>query len=268
MQEQGNKIVVEYQPTDENGIAIGEPTRLVADSWEEMSKKQSDAHIAATRALHRQNKAFEILKTRKPTPVAPKPEPKQLTADEEYQAGLELQNPKTAKQGLETLVPIADTTKRVEQIELELEIQKRDRAARTWMSSHTADYFPCQANEAMLRDYLDQQGLAWTVGNLDIAFVALSAQLAQRPKANNAPPAVAAPEVTNDGNNAPTNAAPPARQATGTIQPGQFTARSPVRQTGMTKKEALLLSRNNPNEFKRMMRNPELKKVLEAALNS
>ena len=47
------KIVVEYQATDENGQPIGRPTHLEAYSWEEMSRKQQEAHVQATRAFHR-----------------------------------------------------------------------------------------------------------------------------------------------------------------------------------------------------------------------
>ena len=51
--EEKKKIVVDYQATDEDGRPIGRPTHIEGWTWEEVSKKQQDAHVNAVRYAER-----------------------------------------------------------------------------------------------------------------------------------------------------------------------------------------------------------------------
>jgi hypothetical protein len=167
------KIVVEYQAKDEAGNPIGRPTHLEAYSWEEMSKKQTEAHIQATRAFHR-------LKAQKTTfnrqePVAPV----MMSDAELVQAAEDLKGDDTEK------AAVADRKLRANQIleqQAQLAIQrqqaKEKEAALVFMTNHIHDYNRCQANSKILSAYLKDNDLEWTPDNLELAFAATESQLA------------------------------------------------------------------------------------------
>ena len=75
------KIVVEYQVRDtRTGEPIGDPTHLEADTWEEMSKKQTEVHANAVRWADRQRRKRELLE--KAAKAEPEPAAKVMTQEE------------------------------------------------------------------------------------------------------------------------------------------------------------------------------------------
>src|SRR5258708_7324027 len=163
-----NKIVVEYQATDEQGNPIGKPTRIEADSWEEMSKKQTEAHINAMRWANR-------LKNAKPTVKAPEPlQVREMSADEEFQTVTDLFQPGKARKAfrklLESELPITQLEQDSKALREATAKQNRLAAAHEFKTRHLADFYDCTANGNILRDYLTANNLEWTVDNLEIAF--------------------------------------------------------------------------------------------------
>ena len=70
------KIVRDYQATDDEGNPIGRRTHLEADTWEDMSKKLEEAHVNAVRYAERMKKRASI------KPQFKQPEPVIQTLDE------------------------------------------------------------------------------------------------------------------------------------------------------------------------------------------
>jgi hypothetical protein len=173
------KIIVEYQATDENGQPIGRPTHLEAANWEEMSRKQQEAHVQATRAFHR-------LKTQKTTfkaPVAPIAIPvvPLLSEADRIQAALDLNSDD------ENVVIKADRKLRSDDImrtqrneAIRAEESRQSFVSNEFKLRHVNDFNPCQANSKIITDYLEANNLAWTTDNLELAFAATEPQLAPK----------------------------------------------------------------------------------------
>lgn len=257
------KIVQEYQATDREGNPIGKPTRLVADTPEEMYEKMRTAHVLAMQALDRQNKAYQDLKRAK---LQPKVEPvvKPLTHEEEQKAFIDAQNPVTAKDAIRKLSGTNELEERLKKAEDEAARARGKEQALIFMRNHLHDFYACQANSKALGDFLTREGLEFTADNLEIAFAAIGDDLAQDPNkqpSNNEPTIAVEPVVQT---------APPSEQKPGRpnfgIQPGSGAGARPVTKTGMTKKDVIELMRNNKTEFRRRMSDPKLKAEMDAAL--
>lgn len=196
------KIVVDYQATDDDGNSIGRPTHLEADSWEEMSKKQQDAHVNAVRYAERMKKQA----SRKPIPARQVTPLKILTPEE--RTTLE----KEAQAGEGTRAEIARIKLEQDAANQELDKERRDREwnrqneeSKIFVAAHQKDFYPCEANAKILADYITTENLDWNSNNLEIAFSKLAHKLAPRPEEvrpqipanpDPAPPVVArAPEV-------------------------------------------------------------------------
>lgn len=270
------KIVVEYQATDENGQPIGRPTHLEAYSWEEMSKKQQEAHVQATRAFHRLKQQKTTF--RREEVVAPAT----MSDTELVQAAEDLKSEDDAK------AAAADRKLRANQILIDQRKAAIDRennhqkeVALEWMTKHIGDYNRCQANGKILAQYLEENDLEWTVDNLDLAFAAKESELApfeapvptvRTPKLEDNPPAVvsqevapttpaviAPPAVVAADIPAPPAPAPnvpaPARRpgVNASIEPGQSAPRPAAKPAGLQMKdimgwtaEQMKKERNNP----------------------
>lgn len=173
------KIVVNYQATDDDGNPIGRPTHLEADTWEEMSKKQQEAHVNAVRYAERMKKQA----ARKPIPAKPEPVIAILT-DEEREAVQ-----KEAEAGEGTKAEIAklklaqdDANKERAEARRQAEWNRQNNESITFVRAHKNDFYPCQANADILAEYIKSEKLEWNATNLEIAFTALSTKLAQRPE--------------------------------------------------------------------------------------
>lgn len=209
-------IILEYQHTDEKGQPLlnteGRPivTNFTGKTKDELIEKLKDAHINVTRAFHRSQKF-------KAVPKQPEPPKVQLTPDQE--AARKMAGTDKLERDVEELRAAKDAA-------------DANKASYQFMSSHFNDYYPCQANGAVMAQYINENGLdPKVVDNYEIAFAAVSAKLAQRP----APPT---PPITPQPEPEPPA---PRRQAAGGLQPGQLSGQRPeIRKKGpfsYTKKE-------------------------------
>jgi hypothetical protein len=259
------KIVREYQATDEAGNPIGKPTRLVADTPEEMLDKMQEAHINATRALARQNKAFEDLRksklTRKVEPVV-----KKLTEVEKKQAVAGIANPATAEDSVRKLVGIESLEERVTKAEAKAKRAEDEATGWKWAQKHP-EFYRCAANSAAIHKFLRDNDLEYTIGNLDIALDSIGDQLAQDPNkivknesaANNDLP-------NNEPPNAPSSETERRPPSFG-IAPGTGSgARPSGRPVGMTKKDVMAKRKADPAWWKGVLNNPTKRAEIDAIL--
>jgi hypothetical protein len=265
------KYVQDYQAKDENDQPIGKPTHLEAETPEEMFEKLQIAHISATQALARQNRAFNELRARKLTPAPPPVVRPVLTPDQERQFANQVVQPETAKDAIRKLNGTEDLEERIKVIEDERAYVRGQNTANTFMRNHLHDYYSCEANSVAMKDYLKNNNLDWTVDNLEIAFAAIGDSLAKDPKWAVSTNANNTNKEEEEEQIVPPNGHTQNRQASFGIQPGTIGG---IRPTGrpstgkMTKKEVIALSKTNKPEFLRRMRDPRLKAEMDAALAS
>jgi hypothetical protein len=245
------ELVLEYQPTDEQGNPIGNKTVIKGTSWEEIAKKQIDVNNSVTRAYHR-------LKTATPTKPKEKFQPKQLTADEEFQAGIELNDPAKARKAIRKLVDAEfGLTERQEELDRNAAIMRHDLAAAAFLRAHARDYFICQANNDLIEGYLTENGLDYTPENYEIAFAMCGDRLAQSPT-------VTVPETPA----APANPEPRRPRVTPDLQPGSLNGDTRPRSKGLTKADYIRMGRDNPAEYNRHFTNPKLRAEMDKVLAS
>jgi hypothetical protein len=241
----------EYQPTDEQGNPIGNKTVIKGSSWEEIARKMVDVNTQAVRAYHR-------LKQATPTKPKEKFKPKPLTADEEFQAGVELNDPAKAGKAATKLVDAhLGISERLDKVDFYLEQQRRNSAAIAFMRAHPIDFFVCDANNRLLDGYLADNGLDYTPENYEIAFAMCSDKLAQSPQAPapEAPAAPANPEVRRP-------------RVTPDLEPGALNGGSRSKPKGLTKDDYVKMGRDNPAEFNRHFTNPKLRAEMDKVLNA
>jgi len=242
------KWVVNYQATDSEGNPIGRPTHLEAETPEELIEKQKNAHIAATQALWRQNKAFEDLKHRKAQPL---PAPKAVPQTQEEKN--------------------ADYENRLVKTEDELRFARGQATGYAFMRNHSQDYWPCDANSAALAKWVTDNGYEFTVDALEIAFAAIGDDLAKDPRPKTSATTIPTNGPTTNEQTATPTAQPQAqqqRQPSFGVEPGTGTGARPTgAQTGqMTKKRVIELRKKDPKEFRRRLNDPKLKAEMDAAL--
>jgi hypothetical protein len=281
------KIVLDYQVTNEKGEKIGRPTHLEAANHEEMIEKMKEAHIQATRAFHRlkEQKVQSVHEVRQ----APQAPAQQMTDAELLAAIKDLKSDDPTK-ALEAHRLLNKAEADRVQAEADAKVAKAEAEAKgklvsyQFLTNHLTDYNNCEANNKMLHQYLQENELAWTVDNLDIAFHALEKELAPVVEpvvvlpANPVPvqPAIATPvvppaaaPVVQPAPAAPIIPTPPANPApaqprpgvNGGIVPGQNSASRPSGDPkGLTTAE--IHSWDGPT-MRAKMRNPQLRAEIE-----
>lgn len=278
------KIVVEYQATDEEGNPIGRPTHLEAASHEEMIGKMKEAHIQATRAFHRLKKQ----KVQSLREVNNQPAASAVTmSDADLLAAvkdLKSDDPQKALEAHRKLNKAESAKIQAEadaKVEAANELRRQEQVSYAFLKAHQHDFNNCEANVSLIKDYFQQNELAWTLDNLDIAFHALENELAPvampvvaTPPANPAPAVapVATPAVTAPAQpvaTAPIVTTPPANPApaqprpgvNGGIVPGQNSAVRPAAAPkGLTMEE--VNSWDGPT-MRAKMRNPQTRAEIE-----
>lgn len=203
------KIIVEYQPEDENGHPIGRATHLEATSWEEMSKKQQECHVQAVRAMSRFKKQKDAQTYVKPQPVIPT-----LTDEEILQAQTDLQSgdPVKVERGKQKL-QLDAVVKLQKEAQEAKNVAEGQRIAYEFMQSHILDYKSCTANGLLLNEYLQENNLAFTVNNLEVAFEELKDKLAPVEQKVPEPTTTSVPVVANPATVAPVTPPPVAPAA-------------------------------------------------------
>jgi hypothetical protein len=207
------RVVVDYQATDDNGEPIGRPTHLEADSWEEMSKKQQEAHVNAVRYAERLKKRAAM----KPTPAPAETPIHVLSVEEKATLEKQAQSAKEVEAEL-AKVKLAKDELNQERLKIQeqAEYNRQIVESQKFVASHPKDFYQCQANIDLLVNYMKTEKLYWSAENLEIAFANLESQLAPRPvedapaPSNPEPSAVPANTVVNEIKQDPPAANPPA----------------------------------------------------------
>lgn len=274
------KYAVSYPLTNEDGEPLldrgGKPrfTNIIADTPEELVKKMATANIEVARALDRSNKRYETLSTTKPTPrtVAAEMKPRAMSQEEKIQVGLDAQDPRKAAEAIQRVVdaavPVAQITETVRQQSKKVDLEERIRIARDFVTSHR-EYYPVEANNALLNDYLNRNELEFTVANLEFAAAAVSNRLARKPKPASRPeirqtaPENEVPE--NEPSNPGTPPPQPRRAPAGGIRNSQVSG-TPTSDTVLTRQQALDMLYKNPRQYEAWMRDPKKNAILNRAL--
>jgi hypothetical protein len=279
------RIVVEYQARDEQGNPIGNLTHLEADTWEEMSKKQEDAHVNAVRAYQR-------LKTRQITHKKVE-EPKPSMTDDEIETAIQQireENPQIAATAVRKLTGADEAEverQKTTKLNAELAVQK---VSYEFMRRHIHDFNSCEANAQIIGNYILANELEWTLDNLEHAFEQVESQLAPVSlpaapvPASSAPantevstpvvpttvvPAVPAPTVPSvvTAEPAPVVPAPntPLAQLrkvpSSGIVPGTTAGRPVVRVSpGLTKQD---IAKMSPEDYRKLIRDPKRRVEVE-----
>ena len=257
-------IIFEFQHTDEKGNPIIDPrtgkqgfTNLTGKSWQEIAEKQKEAYINVTRALVR-------ARNHKPVAKEPEPQAKELSPEEERQAAADLQDPLKARAAVRKLSGSDDIEaqqKAAKDAKYKADAQK---AAYQFMSSHMNDYYPCQANSAVLSKFITDNELDPTVvDNYEVAFNAVQNQLAERP----APPAQTPAPIQEI-----VPPSPPKKESSGGIQPGELSGQRPAqRKKNEITKEAINEMRRTPEgraEYSKRMRDATFVAAVNAAFQT
>jgi hypothetical protein len=198
------RIVREYQVKDENGNPIGRPTHLEANSWEEMVEKQEQAHINAVRYAER-------LKRQKVATKAPEPVVVNTgMSEEELVKALQTvkeKNPQEAIEIVKKFIDVDSINKTIQEANAQTLKARQAAATYGFLQAHRDDYYNIEANAQMIKNYVDENHLDWTLDNLELAFVDLTSQLAPIPVS--AVPEIAPASVVPAQVTAPPAANPP-----------------------------------------------------------
>lgn len=169
-------IVQEYQIKDEaTGAPIGRPTRIAATSWPEFIAKKDECHAQATRAFNRLKSQKTSFKQQQPA----EPQYAQLTDEEMAQAIKDLKGDDPAKAVIAARKIAGSEVAKDRTAAREAEAKANgQRIGYEFMRRHANDFNPCKANSDLLGKFLDDNGLEFTVDNLELAFIAQEDKLA------------------------------------------------------------------------------------------
>ncbi len=280
------KFVADYQIKDEDGNPIGRPTHLEAASEEELRGKVIEAHVQATRAFHRLKKQKVSFKEQ-PQPVVPT-----QSSDAELLAFMkDLKSDDPQKQldavrkvqKLDTDRSKAESDQKLAEIN---ELRRQEQVSYKFLTQHQKDFNNCEANIALVKGYFQDNELAWTSDNLEIAFHALESELAPVESVAAIVPAnpvvvapvtvvPATPVVVQPVVIAPVVPALPANPVVaaprpgvnGSIVPGQNSGSRPVATPTKTITAEEIRSWDGPT-MRAKMRNPVLRAQIEAVAAS
>jgi hypothetical protein len=271
------KYTMAFPLTDEEGNAIldraGKPrfTNLIADSESELAIKAAQGHLEVSRALNRANQHIDTLKNKRPTPARVQPDlrPKPMTADEQLEVGLQMQDPRKAAAAIEKVIEsrVAPVATAVENQGKNLDIEARRRIAGEFFSRHPE--YNLSANGQMLGRWLQENGYDFTLDNIEIAFATLQDRLA-RIAPRNEPPVVAAPDNAAPGNETPNPGdppTPPRRAPVSGISNSQATGAPVSRQHfPYTRDQLLTMAYKHDQKYLELIRNPATNAMVNAVL--
>jgi hypothetical protein len=223
--EEKKKIVVDYQASDEDGRPIGRPTHIEGWSWEEVSKKQQDAHVNAVRYAER-------IKSNRLKQSAAAMQSVELSATAKQ---LHEESAKLSEQAVTEKDPakMQEAVKKSVQAEKEAQIAQEAAVAHgkivadTWMSDHTEDFVPSIASSKIIGDWLQANKLELSYENLEKAFEATKHQL-PKPERQAAVEATPAASVPNAPAAAPAAPAAPAPSIPAPVAPAAAVTPSPA----------------------------------------
>jgi hypothetical protein len=167
------KFVIDFQATDESGNPIGRRTHLEASSQDELDKKLLTSYENAVRYAER-------LKRQKLTYNPPEPTKKELTEDEIVEAvnALRKEDPAKAIAAIRKLANIDDIEKERDAARKAIQTANSMTESNKFLRNHLGDYNNCEANAAIMKQYIQDNNLEWTADNMELALLATQDQLA------------------------------------------------------------------------------------------
>jgi hypothetical protein len=183
------RLVQEYQVADENGTPIGRPTHLESKSWAEHAVKQKNAHQNATQAFHRLKKQKLTFKENEAKRV--------LTPEEIKAAATKALEAKDAAEAENVVKDIIETNfKQQEEVLARKKAEAEGFAiGNQFLRRHLHDYLPVEANNKALGEYLRDNGMDYTLDNLEVAFLDLTSENKLVKVRQNLPTTPVAPET-------------------------------------------------------------------------
>jgi hypothetical protein len=173
--EEKKKIVVDYQVTDEKGVAIGRPTHIEGWTNEEVIEKLKAAHVNAVRYAERIKKSQLINTQAVAHQDKVRAEVKKF--EEEANEALEVATKEKDPAKLQDAIKKVSKAEREAQIAREaLEAQGRI-IGKVWMEDHKDDFQPCDASSNIIGAWLRQNNREFTYENLELAYEATKHQL-------------------------------------------------------------------------------------------
>lgn len=188
------KIVVDYQATTEDGIAIGRPTHIEGWSNEEVIEKMKAAHINAVRYAERvkRGRVKDIETTTQAQQLEQQATKSEQEAADAVAAAVGEKDPAKLKEAIQKTT----RAERDREIARQTALKQGQIIADTWVSDHKEDFLLCDANSKIMGEWMATNGLVLTYENLEAAFTANKTKLV-KPEYRQPveEPAVAAPNA-------------------------------------------------------------------------
>jgi hypothetical protein len=255
---EGKDWVIQYQPTGPDGQTIAPPQKFTGATKNEVIRALIKKGQNADQYIHR-------LKTQTPTPKKNGTTIKPLTTDEEFQLGMELQIPTSARKAARRLLE-ADLGISFDDLRdsvAERKANQTNAVTYQFLRKHIGDFYDCEANGNVLVKYLTANQLDYTVNNLEIALDQCRDLLASAPST----PAPKTAEPRQQEETPQTTRTP---SGTTGIVPGSFSGSRPSagQNPGLTKRDYIVMAREKPAEYQRHFRDPKLRVALDKAMRA
>ena len=199
------KVIHEYQATDEDGRPIGRPTHFESTGLIEAIGKIQNAHVNAARYADRvKNNRFK--QSASALNSAEKSAAAQTALAESDRLAEEAANEKDPVKMKEAVKKSVAAQRDAEQADVATREHGRI-VAQSWMDDHKEDFLPCLASSNIMREHMVANGLTMTYDNLEKAFEAVKTQL---PKVERQPATDATTSVVPAANPPAATSATPA----------------------------------------------------------
>jgi hypothetical protein len=168
----------EYQIKDAAGNPVGNPQVFEGDSWEEVTDKIALAHEQATRRI------LDLRGKVQPTKAEQLQQytGRDLSADEKFELSNALIDPSKTDAALDKYIesrlgaPLDKIRQTLTRAEEGAQIERARLEAQAFINKHP-EFKTCSENETKMVKYIQDNQLAYTRDNLEIAMDALSEQL-------------------------------------------------------------------------------------------
>ena len=268
--------VFEYQVTDDAGHPIGNKTHLEYFTNEEFVEKMQLAHVNAMRLADR---------LRKTKPAQPAVAPVGLLTPKEYaQAQQDIlgDDKDKAEEAKKKLIQHTAAQKEQQTVN-PVEVARIHEITYAFLNNHVNDFYRCAANQKVIKDFIQENDLEWSLENLEFAFVRVQDKLAPNPASVRVPVLEVVPNPQAPAPVVPVAPAPPAavlptpvapsappapaavpnppasaprKAPNGGLEPGSMSGGRVDQPAGLTLRD---IGKWTPAEMKKQMRDPQVK---------
>ena len=168
----------EYQLRDADGNPVGNPQVFEGETWEEVADKCAQAHERATRRILELRGKIQPAKAEQLQQYTGR----DLSADEKFELSNSLIDPSKTDVALDRYIesrlgaPLDKIRQTLTRAEEAAQIERARVEAQAFLNKHP-EFKTCPENETKMVKYIQENQLAYTRDNLDIAMDALNEQL-------------------------------------------------------------------------------------------